>query len=132
MTGKTNGTAGANGGIGLQNAITGTLTYYAGGGGGGVYTNGTAGTGGLGGGGAGAAGQGAFAATSGTTNTGGGGGGGPYNGIGGAGGSGIVILRVPSAYSATFSGGLTTSLSTSVTGYKTYTVTNGTGTVTFS
>jgi hypothetical protein len=54
------------------------------------------------------------------------------NGTSGAGGSGVVILRVPTAYSATFSGGLTTSLSTSVTGYKTYTVTAGTGTVTFS
>jgi hypothetical protein len=42
-------------------------------------------------------------------------------------------LRVPTAYSATFSGGLTASAaSTSQTGYKTYTVTAGTGTVTFS
>jgi hypothetical protein len=41
-------------------------------------------------------------------------------------------LRIPNTYSATFSGGLTTSMSTSVTGYKTYSVTAGTGTVTFS
>jgi hypothetical protein len=54
------------------------------------------------------------------------------NGTSGAGGSGVVILRVLSTNSATFSGGLTSSLSTSVTGYKTYTVTAGTGTVTFS
>jgi len=53
-------------------------------------------------------------------------------GTGGTGGSGIVILRVPNIYSATFSGGLTSSLSTAVTGYNTYTVTAGTGTVTFS
>jgi hypothetical protein len=74
--------------------------------------------------------------TAGTANTGGGGGGGAYNTStivnGAAGGSGIVILRVTSSYSATFSGGLTTSLSTAVSGYKTYTVTAGTGTVTFS
>jgi hypothetical protein len=71
--------------------------------------------------------------TTGTVNTGGGGGGSGDNSVlGAAGGSGIVILRVPTAYSATFSGGLTTSLSNSVTGYKTYTVTAGTGTVTFS
>jgi hypothetical protein len=75
-------------------------------------------------------------ATSGATNTGsGGGGGGNYGGtgtLGGSGSSGVVILRVPNIYSATFSGGLTTSLSTAATGYKTYTVTAGTGTVTFS
>jgi hypothetical protein len=53
-------------------------------------------------------------------------------GTSGAGGSGVVILRVPNIYSATFSGGLTTSLSTAATGYNTYTVTAGTGTVTFS
>jgi hypothetical protein len=71
--------------------------------------------------------------TAGTANTGGGGGGsGSNNTPGAAGGSGIVILRVPGTYSATFSGGLTSSLSTAQTGYKTYTVTAGTGTVTFS
>ena len=67
---------------------------------------------------------------------GGGGGGGGYGTAvtanGGAGGSGIVIIRIPNTYTATFSGGLTTSLSTSQTGYKTYSVTAGTGTVTFS
>jgi hypothetical protein len=35
-------------------------------------------------------------------------------------------------YFATFSAGLTTSLSTSVTGYNIYSVTAGTGTVTFT
>jgi hypothetical protein len=43
-----------------------------------------------------------------------------------------VILRIPNLYTATFSAGLTTSLSTSQTGYRTYTVTGGTGTVTFT
>jgi hypothetical protein len=43
-----------------------------------------------------------------------------------------VILRIPNLYTATFSAGLTTSLSTSQVGYRTYTVTAGTGTVTFS
>jgi len=50
----------------------------------------------------------------------------------GAGGSGIVILKIPNMYFATFSAGLTTSLSTSVTGYNIYSVTAGTGTVTFT
>jgi hypothetical protein len=54
--------------------------------------------------------------------------------VGGAGGSGIVILRVPVQYSATFSAGITANVaaSTSQVGYRTYTVTGGTGTVTFS
>ena len=69
---------GGNGGNGLQSAINGTLTYYAGGGAGrGGSVDGTAG---LGGGGA--------VAVDGTANTGGGGG-----ANGGTGGSGIVILR---------------------------------------
>jgi hypothetical protein len=80
---------GGNGGIGLASSISGTSTYYAGGGGGGA--TGTQGTGGLGGGGAGVA--------SGTPNAGtanrGGGGGGNFNippDVGGAGGSGVVII----------------------------------------
>jgi len=54
------------------------------------------------------------------------------NTLAGAGGSGIVILKIPNMYIATFSAGLTTSLSTSVTGYNIYSVTAGTGTVTFT
>jgi hypothetical protein len=44
------------------------------------------------------------------------------------------MIKIPNAFSATFSGGATTSLSTSVTGFKVYTVTAaGTSdTVTFS
>jgi hypothetical protein len=64
----------------------------------------------------------------GTVNTGGGGGGGAYNNVnawstGGAGGSGVVILKVPSTHTATFSGGVTSSVSTAVSGYNIYTVT---------
>jgi hypothetical protein len=57
-------------------------------------------------------------ATSGSVNTGGGGGGGGgtqgtcSNGNGGAGGSGVVILRYPNIYTATFSGGVTQTTST--------------------
>lgn len=75
------------GGNGLEVAITGTSTYYAGGGGGG-YGGGAAGNvGGLGGGGNGGGGAG-------VAGLGGGGGGGS---TGGAGGSGIVILSYQQA-----------------------------------
>jgi hypothetical protein len=67
------------------------------------------------------------------TGGGGGGGGGSTGGTGGAGGSGIVVLRIPNLYSATFSAGLTvTTSNTAVTGYRVYSVTAGTGTVTFN
>jgi len=89
----------ASGGDGLQSSISGTATYYAGGGGGGG-SNGSGsqgGAGGLGGGGAGAYNW-ASGATAGTPNTGGGGGGGGGGGAGGvsaSGGSGVVIIRYP-------------------------------------
>jgi hypothetical protein len=53
---------------------------------------------------------------------------------GGAGGSGIVILRIPNIYTATFSAGISANVTTSNTqvGYRTYTITSGTGTVTFN
>ena len=81
-----------NGGDGLPNSITGTLTYYAGGGGG-NGNDGTAGTGGLGGGGRGSSLS--LVALAGEDGKGGGGGGGYYVGskAGGKGGSGIVIIR---------------------------------------
>ena len=49
-----------------------------------------------------------------TANTGSGGGGasGPDVGVGGAGGSGVVILRYPSVYVASYSGGVTKTSST--------------------
>jgi hypothetical protein len=56
----------------------------------------------------------------GLVNTGGGGGG---LGTNNPGGSGIVILRVVDTATATFSSGVTSSLDTSVSGYKIYTVT---------
>ena len=102
-----NSVGGGDGGPGYGCAITGTLTYYAGGGGGSRafeagLGNSYSGTGGIGGGGN--AGQTAGAAGSaGTPNTGGGGGGGtniPSNN-GGAGGSGIVIIRYITNVSAT-------------------------------
>lgn len=89
---------GGNGGDGLQNSISGTATWYAGGGAGGS-TQGSAGGGGNGGGGS----RGTPTGTTGgnpggngTTNTGGGGGGasaGTSSGAGGNGGSGIIIIR---------------------------------------
>ena len=80
------------GGPGLPFAITGTMTFYAGGGGGGAGTQGSdiAGKGGLGGGGDGST---TGVGTAGTANTGGGGGGGNNTNNGGAGGSGTIILR---------------------------------------
>lgn len=131
---------GGNGGAGRSTTISGSSVFYAGGGGGGndsARVNGPA-TGGVGGGGNSnynAAGSNA------TANTGGGGGGGSnrvgggagYNG--GNGGSGIIVIKIPNTRTATFSGGVTSSLSTAVSGYKVYTVTatsTTSETVTFS
>ena len=49
---------------------------------------------------------------------------------GGNGGSGIVILRIPEFFTASFSAGLSVTSST-ITGYKIYSVTGGTGSVSF-
>jgi hypothetical protein len=76
--------------------------------------------------------------TNGTTNTGGGGGGNFISGgqqMVAAGGSGVVIIKIPDTRTATFSGGVTSSLSTAVSGFKIYTVTatsTTSETVTFS
>jgi hypothetical protein len=95
------------GGTGLQYSITGSATYFAGGGGGGSWNN-YGGVGGVGGGGAGGSQDDTYCRTScstlqlartgnaGTENTGGGGGGSGWAGTsapGGKGGSGIVIIR---------------------------------------
>ena len=86
------GTRGGNGGIGASYDISGTATYYAGGGGGGSESAGeNGGAGGNGGGGAG--GKGGANGTAGTAATGGGGGGAGSNWTSGKGGSGIVIIR---------------------------------------
>jgi hypothetical protein len=116
--------AGGSGGIGSQSSITGTATYYAGGGGGGDAVQG--GTGGAGGGGNGSPGQG----SAGTANTGGGGGGSERSpsSPGGAGGKGVVIISVATVhYSSTSSGSptVTTNGSNTIlkfTGSGTYTV----------
>jgi hypothetical protein len=105
-SGTSSGDQGGLGGDGLQSSITGTATYYAGGGGGGCYPDGPgdSGNGGLGGGGRGGS---SANATAGTVNTGGGGGGANGNGghNGGAGGKGVVILSIPDAnYSGTTTG----------------------------
>jgi hypothetical protein len=113
-----------NGGNGLQSSISGTNTYYAGGGAGGAGNGGYVGaSGGLGGGGATntTSGEG----TPGTVNTGGGGGSSDWRGpvLGGSGGSGIIILKIPTPRTATFSAGVTSSLNTSVSGFNIYNIT---------
>ena len=106
--GNGSGSAGGAGGIGLQNAITGTNTYYAGGGTGNVGGSGAGGAGSSGGGGSG--GRDFTAAGNGTDGLGGGGGGGGYNAGTSSGGSGVVILRVATAnYSSTTTGSPTVS-----------------------
>jgi hypothetical protein len=115
-----------NGGVGLQSSITGTATYYAGGGGGGTRGS-TRGNGGSGGGGAGAISG--TNAVNGTANTGGGGGGAGVTGVASAGGSGVIIIKYLNTYTITISAGLTASTSTAVSGYKITTFTNGTGTI---
>lgn len=86
-----------DGGPGLNFNITGTPTYYAGGGGGGGGNNNSNpanGVGGVGGGGAGGLNAGsATGGVAGTASTGGGGGGGGQGNSGAGGGSGVVIIR---------------------------------------
>lgn len=123
------------GGAGQTTNITGSPVTLAGGGGGGLRINGgSPSTGGPGGGGRGGKG-GSDLGAAGTVNTGGGGGGGGYqpayaSGSSG-GGSGVVYLSVPTDFTATFSPGITQTPSTTPTA-RIYTVTAGTGTVTFS
>jgi len=134
-----NGCTSGNGGDGLEvNIIGGTGNYYAGGGGGGIYLSGTPGTGGSsigGNGGPTAANTNGFP---GVTNT-GSGGGGANAGISqttGSGGSGVIILRYPSVYSATYTAGgggiADPEQIIGSTGYKYIRITAGTGTVSFS
>jgi len=131
----TSSSLGGDGGVGLQYSqfasIAGTPAgWFAGGGGGNSDGGGRPGSQGGGGAGGGPGANG----TAGSANTGGGGGGiRSQNYTSGGGGSGIVILKIPSVYTATFSAGLTTTANTTaVVGSKIYSVTAGTGTVSFS
>lgn len=98
-------------------ALTSSGDYFAGGGGGGpdaaANTYGGAGGGGKG--------NKNALASSGAANT-GGGGGGAYGATAGSGGTGVVIIKIPAANTATFSGGVTSTLDSSVSGFKIYTV----------
>ena len=139
--GNANGSVAGAGGNGLATTISGSSVIYAGGGAGGndsARVNGPA-SGGTGGGGSSVYNA---AGNNGTANTGGGGAGGSNRGgaggsgyAGGNGGSGIIIIKIPDTRTATFSAGVTSSLSTAVSGYKVYTVTatsTTSETVTFS
>ena len=115
QNGGASGTS-SDGGTALASTITGSSVLRAGGGGGGTYGNGNNFAVG-GGGGAGDGKYGYSGANNGnpaTANTGSGGGGAPGNdtATGGAGGSGIVILRYPSVFTATYTGGVTKTTST--------------------
>ena len=123
--------SGGNGGNGLTNSITGVSTYYAGGGAGGGARDRVNGQGGLGGGGGGGSYSNFQSTMNGTANSGGGGGAGSATN-GGNGGSGVIIIKIPDTRTATFSAGITSSGGSASGGFKTYTVTSGTGTVTFS
>ena len=123
------------GGNGLSNSITGSGTFYAGGGAGGVWSP-TGSTGGQGGGGTGGSGN-TRNGGNGSANTGGGGGGGVVSftapNTGGTGGSGIVILRYPTADIASYTAtGLTPTETTVGTDTILSFTTVGTGTITFT
>lgn len=125
-TGGQGGASGGPGGPGLSSDITGSSVTRTGGGGGGGRLGSTVGTGGPGGGGPGTTSS-PSNAPPGTVNTGSGGGDEGYSaashGQGGNGGSGFVAIRVPDGITATFSPGVTSSLSTAVPGYNIYSVT---------
>jgi hypothetical protein len=123
-------TTGMDGGDGTQSSITGSATYYSGGGASGSNLDPPTSATPTPQGGAGGGGNGAGAANSngsaGTTNTGGGGGGGEAT-LGGNGGSGVVILSMlTSFYTATITGSPTVSTS----GSETILTFTGTGTYT--
>jgi len=103
---------GANGGNGLSSNITGTAVTRAGGGGGAPSPAGgsVSGLGGTGGGGS----LGPPTDVAGSVNTGSG---------GSPGGSGIIIIRIPNTFTATFTAGVSQTMSTAVAGSKVYTIT---------
>ena len=108
------GSIGGAGGDGLQNSITGTALYYAGGGGGGTYNTSGTSAGGSGVGGSGSSQQNTAGTPTANTGSGGGGNGGSggsatYNGTATAGADGVVIIRtLSSAVSTTGSPTVTT------------------------
>jgi hypothetical protein len=116
--GNTQVNTGTAGGAGTSSSITGSAVTRAAGGSGGNRTDQATGATGA----------------ANTGNGGGGAGGGGSNGIGGAGGSGVCIIKIPDTRTANFSAGVTSSLSTAVSGYKIYTITAAgvSDTVTFS
>ncbi len=123
----------AAGGDGLAYSLSGTSTYY--GGGGGAGSDGTAGTGGLGGGGAG--GTPYNNGANGAANTGGGGGGGGGNSqapVGGTGGSGIVVVSYqrPSTALSIQAGNGAVSLSGAISNLSTLTVNSASATSSIS
>ena len=123
------------GGNGLSNSITGSGTFYAGGGAGGVWSS-TGSTGGQGGGGTGGSGN-TRNGGNGSANTGGGGGGGLVSftapNTGGTGGSGIVILRYATSDIASYTAtGLTPTETTDGTDTILSFTTVGTGTINFT
>jgi hypothetical protein len=96
---------GGPGGSGLASSITGTPTTRGGGGGGGSRQDqGPGGSGGPGGGGSWRAGS---PGTDGGVNQGAGGGCASGGQLGGNGGSGVVVVKIPTAYNASFSPGVT-------------------------
>lgn len=122
-----------SGGIGYPSSITGTSIRYAGGGGGASWQGNPSNLSGFGGEGGGANGATNNATPAGATaNTGGGGGahGGESTGFGGNGGSGVIIVRYPSTFAATFGPGVTGS-NTIVGSDAITTITAGTGNVTW-
>ena len=127
----------APGGAGITSNITNTPTQRGGGGGGGNRPQVPAGSGGAGGGGNGSNTH-KSAAQPGTANTGGGGGnegynnqppGNPYSVLSGAGagGSGLVVIKVPTDVTGSFSPGVTSQTITSVPGFNIYNVTAASG-----
>jgi len=130
---------GGNGGTGTVSTITGSSVYYAAGGGGGGGASATGGSGGSGiGGDGGRVGVNSGAGGNGSPNTGSGGGGVASTTTNtvlytaGSGGSGVAIIAYPSSYApiTTISGGLTYTVDTTTrSGYRVYTFTSGTGTI---
>lgn len=111
------GGAGSSAGAGLQFDISGVSSWYAGGG---LTFSGTSNAGG----GRPDSSENGNQSTNGVVNTGGGGGGRWGSNLTGRnGGSGIVILKIPSVYNAVFSAGVSNTLSTSISGFKIYTIT---------